>query len=83
MVYGKPAAMETVLRAVKALSPPATSKAVAAAPSVRAQKILCRIGGSGWPLDERQSMTKDPLSDDVTKYKTIPANDITDRKPPV
>ena len=47
MVYGKPAAMETVLRAVKALSPPATSKAVAAAPSVRAQKILCRIGGSG------------------------------------
>ena len=33
-------------------------------------------------MEERQSMTKDPLSDDVTKYKTIPANDITDRKPP-
>ena len=59
--------METDLKAVNPSLPPAVSKAVAVAPSVNAQKILCRMGGSGCPLAERQSITRDPLSDDVVK----------------
>ena len=59
--------METDLNAVKPSFPPAVSRAVAVAPSVKAQNILCSIGGSGWPLAERQSMTREPLSEDVVK----------------
>ena len=69
-------------RAVKALDPPATRSPVAQAPSVTAQKILCMTGGSGWPFALRQSITKDPLSDDVTKYKTKLMIEITDRNVP-
>ncbi len=57
---------------------PATSSAVAVAPSVTAQNIRWRMGGSGWPLAERQSITRDPLSEEVTKYRTMPARETTD-----
>ncbi len=82
IVYGSPAAMDMVCRALNALSPPDTSRAVAVAPSVKAQKIRWKMGGSGWPLAERQSITNEPLSDDVTKYNTMAASDTTDRKSP-
>ena len=43
------------------------SSAMAAQPSVTAQKMRCRIGGSYSPLAPIMSMTSEPESDDVMK----------------
>ena len=59
--------MDTACKAFRASVPPAYNRAVAVAPSVRAQKIRWGMGGSGSPLAERQSMTSEPLSELVTK----------------
>ena len=40
-------------------------------------------GGSGSPLADKQSITKDPESDEDTKYRIIPIIDITDKKFPM
>ena len=58
-------------KASKASGPPATNSAVAVAPSISAQKTLWILGGSGSPLDVKESITSEPESDEVTKYKTI------------
>ena len=47
-----------------------------------AQSNLCRRGGSGWPLDAKQSMTREPESLDVTKYKTNDKIEKPLKKPP-
>ena len=65
--YGKALTIPMVRIAIKLFFPPATRRAVAVVPSIRAQNTLCTGGGSGMPLAERQSITKDPESDDVTK----------------
>ena len=72
-----------VCKATRPSRPPAFSRAVAVAPSVRAQKIRCMTGGSGsgWIAD-RQSITREPLSELVTKYITILVSEITDRNVP-
>ena len=63
--------MDAVWRALSDSFPPATSRAQAAAPSVSAQKTRCMIGGSGLPLAVMQSMTKEPESEEVMKYRTM------------
>ena len=65
--YGKALTIPMVRIAIKLFFPPATSRAVAVVPSINAQNTLCAGGGSGMPLAERQSITKDPESEDVTK----------------
>ena len=65
--YGKALTIPMVRIAIRLFSPPATSRAVAVVPSINAQNTLCTGGGSGMPLAERQSITRDPESDDVTK----------------
>ena len=65
--YGKALTIPIVLIAVKLSFPPATSKAEAVAPSINAQKTRCTGGGSGIPFAERQSITRDPESEEVTK----------------
>ena len=47
------------------------SKAHAAAPSVKAQKTLCAIGGSRTPLAARMSTIYEAESEEVTRYKTM------------
>ena len=69
--------------AVKLFFPPATSNAVAVAPSVKAQNTLWTAGGSGTPFAERQSITRDPESDEVTKYKMMATKENTERKYPI
>ncbi len=54
-------------KALNAFVPPATRRAVAVAPSVRAQNNLWITGGLGCPLAHMMSITREPLSDDVTK----------------
>ena len=44
---------------------------MAVAPSMRAQKTRCILGGSGSPLEARQSITREPESEEVTKYKIM------------
>ena len=34
------------------------------------------------PFDDKQSITNDPESEDVTKYRTIPKSEKTDKKRP-
>ena len=68
------------------LLPPLTSRAVAVAPSVTAQKILCGMGDMRSPLEVSLSTMSEPESLDVTKYRTklmmlIAARDF-DPKPP-
>jgi len=53
------------LEAVLALA--AVQKRCCARPSINAQKMRCGAGGSLTPLEQRQSITKDPLSELVTK----------------
>ena len=47
--------------------PPETRRAVAVTPWIRAQPSRWTRGGSGSPLEERQSMTREPESLEVTK----------------
>ena len=60
-----------VCKAVSPPFPPAAKRALAVAPSIIAQKTLWIFGGSGSPLDVKQSITNEPESDEVTKYKTM------------
>ena len=50
-----------------AFKPPPRTKAIATAPSVKAQSILCPTGAFNFPPEVILSITKDPLSDEVTK----------------
>ena len=81
--YGSALTMPIVWMAVKLSFPPATSNAVAVAPSVKAQNTRCTAGGSGIPFAERQSITSDPESDEVTKYNMIASKENTDKKFPI
>ena len=67
IVKNSPPTIETVCSATSASLPPAYRRAVAQAPSVKAQKTRCGIGGSESPLDASESITRDPLSELVTK----------------
>ena len=60
-----------------------TSRAVAVAPSIRAQKTRWILGGSGSPLELRQSMTREPESDDVTKYRMMANRENMERNWPM
>ena len=70
-------------RAINPSFPPATKSAVAVAPSINAQNTLWMAGGSGSPLDDKQSMTSDPESEEVTKYNTIAKRLKPERKGPI
>ena len=83
MAQGKALTIPIVLIAVKLSFPPATSKAEAVAPSINAQKTRCAEGGSGMPFAERQSITKDPESEEVTKYKMMENSENADRNSPI
>ena len=82
MAYSIPTAMVTLWRPFRASFPPALRRAVAQAPSVKAQKIRWTIGGSGFPLAERQSIMREPLSELVTKFRTALIRETILRKPP-
>ena len=82
IVYGTPDAIDMDCKATRPSAPPALNRAVAVAPSVRAQNMRWMTGGSASPLAERQSMTREPLSELVTKYRITLIKDITDRNVP-
>ena len=70
--------MAMLCSALRASVPPALRRTLAHAPSVTAQKIRCRTGGSSQPLAARQSMISEPLSELVTKYNTMAAREMTE-----
>ncbi len=50
-----------------AANPPPSKSAIATKPSIKAQKIRCATGASNFPPEVILSITKDPLSEEVTK----------------
>ena len=64
---GKATEITPACRALMASVPPTHSRTMAIAPSIIAQKALCRIGVSTLPPAVILSITKEPESDEVTK----------------
>ena len=50
-----------------AVNPPPNKSAMATNPSIKAQKIRCPTGASNFPPEVILSITKEPLSEEVTK----------------
>ena len=50
-----------------AASPPPNKSAMATKPSIKAQKMRCPTGASNFPPEVILSITKEPLSEEVTK----------------
>ena len=50
-----------------AANPPPSNSAMATKPSIKAQKIRCPTGASNFPPEVILSITKEPLSEEVTK----------------
>ena len=48
-------------------NPPPTRRAIATAPSIKAHKIRCPTGAFSFPPEVMLSITREPLSDEVTK----------------
>ena len=48
-------------------NPPPTRSAIATAPSIKAHKIRCPTGAFSFPPEVMLSITREPLSDEVTK----------------
>ena len=52
-------------------------------PHATAQNTFRMAGGRGSPLAVMQSITMEPESDEVTKYRAIPNIDVTGKKIPM
>ena len=69
-----------IVMVCSASNPPAKRRDEATTPSVKAQKTLCQTGGSSWPPEAKVSMTKEPLSELLTKNVITKSKPIMDKK---